>query len=195
MRWLRVERLCRYAARPAVATERLSELSDGRLLYRLKRPWRNGTTAVIFEPQDLLAKLAALVPAPRVHLVRYHGVLGPAAAWRALIIPTDDNNTESAPAQGNAVTSSDSLDTGVAEEPQPKSAEERRHNYSWAQLMKRVFAIDVLQCDRCGGVMRLIAAIHSPEATRKILDCLGLPSRAPPMAAAVREPDLHFDQF
>src|SRR5439155_13948954 len=54
--------------------------------------------------------------------------------------------------------------------------------------MKRVFAIDVLQCDRCGGVMRLIAAIHSPEATRKILDCLGLPSRAPPMALASANP-------
>jgi hypothetical protein len=74
---MRLERLRRYAARPAVATERLSELPDGRLLYRLKRPWRNGTTAVIFEPQDLLAKLAALVPAPRVHLVRFHGILGP----------------------------------------------------------------------------------------------------------------------
>jgi hypothetical protein len=44
---------------------------------------------------------------------------------------------------------------------------------------------DVLQCDKCGGVMRLIAAIHTPEATQKILDCLGLPSRAPPMASAV----------
>jgi hypothetical protein len=59
------------------------------------------------------------------------------------------------------------------------------------------FAIDVLQCDRCGGggVMRLMTAIHSPEATRKALDCLGLPSRAPPMSPAVREPTLHFDQF
>src|SRR5262249_34241196 len=53
-----------------------------------------------------------------------------------------------------------------------------RRNYSWAHLMKRVFAIDVLQCDRCGGVMRIIAAIHPPDTTQKILDCLGLPSRA-----------------
>src|SRR5207244_8139039 len=81
------ERLCRYAARPAVATERLSELPDGRLLYRLKRPWRDGTTAVIFEPQDFIAKLAVLVPAPRAHLTRYHGVLGPCAARRPLVIP------------------------------------------------------------------------------------------------------------
>jgi hypothetical protein len=76
---MRLERLCRYAGRPAVATQRLSELPDGRLLYRLKRPWRDGTEAVIFEPRDFIAKLAALAPAPRAHLVRYHGVLGPAA--------------------------------------------------------------------------------------------------------------------
>jgi Putative transposase len=37
---MRLERLCRYAGRPAVATERLTALPDGRLLYRLKRPWR-----------------------------------------------------------------------------------------------------------------------------------------------------------
>ena len=66
------ERLIRYAARPAIATERLSELSDGRLLYRLKRSWRDGTNAVIFERQDFMAKLAVLVPAPRAHLTRYH---------------------------------------------------------------------------------------------------------------------------
>ena len=71
----RLERLCRYAGRPAVATERLSALPDGRLLYRLKRPWRDGTSAIIFEPQDLIAKLAALVPAPRVHLVRFQACL------------------------------------------------------------------------------------------------------------------------
>ncbi|PYS37198.1 MAG: IS91 family transposase, partial [Acidobacteria bacterium] len=80
--------MCRYAGRPAVATQRLTELPDGRLLYRLKRPWRDGTSAVIFERQDFMAKLAVLVPAPRAHLTRYHGVLAPAAVWRPLIIPT-----------------------------------------------------------------------------------------------------------
>ena len=127
----------------------------------MERPWRNGTTAVIFEPQDFLAKLAALVPAPRVHLVRFHGILGPAAAWRSLIIPTANNNAESAPAKSNPIISADSV-AAVAEEPRQKPAQQHRRNYSWAELMKRVFAIDVLQCDRCGGVMRLMAAIHSP---------------------------------
>jgi hypothetical protein len=80
---MRLERLCRYAGRPAVSTERLTALPDGRLLYRLKRPWRDGTSAIVFERQDFIAKLAVLTPAPRAHLTRYHGVLGPAAAATA----------------------------------------------------------------------------------------------------------------
>jgi hypothetical protein len=73
----RLERLCRYGARPAIATERLSRLEDGRLLYRLRHRWRDGTTHVLFTPSELVEKLAALIPPPRFHLVRYHGVLGP----------------------------------------------------------------------------------------------------------------------
>ena len=89
---MRLERLLRYAARPAVATHRLSELSDGRLHYLLKRPWRDGTIAVVFERQDFIAKLAVLVPAPRAHLTRYHGVFGPAATWRSRIVPNGNDN-------------------------------------------------------------------------------------------------------
>src|SRR5436309_4984570 len=83
----RLERLVRYCARPPVAVERLEALPDGCVLYRLKRPWRNGATHVVFQPQELLAKLAALVPAPRAHSVRYSGVFAPAAAWRPSIVP------------------------------------------------------------------------------------------------------------
>jgi hypothetical protein len=65
----------------------------------------------------------------------------------------------------------------------PVAATPIRHgrNYVWAELMKRVWEIDVLECPRCFGRMRIVAAIHSPDATRKILECLGLPSRAPPL--------------
>ena len=120
---------------------------------------------------------------------------GSSGCLARLIIPTASNKAESTPIEGNCVISSECVDAAVVKGPQRESAKPRSRNYSWGQLMKRVFAIDVLQCDRCGGVMRLMAAIHSPEATRKILDCLGLPSRPPPMAPAVREPALHFDQF
>jgi hypothetical protein len=50
--------------------------------------------------------------------------------------------------------------------------------------MRRVFAIDVLECPRCGGPMRILAAIHPPETARAILECLSLPARAPPIEPA-----------
>jgi len=81
----RLERLCRYVARPPVSTARLIAQSDGRLRYALKRRWRDGTTHVVFEPSELLERLVALIPPPRAHQVRYHGVLAPAAADRAAI--------------------------------------------------------------------------------------------------------------
>jgi hypothetical protein len=58
--------------------------------------------------------------------------------------------------------------------------------------MRRVFAIDVLECPACGGNMRVIAAIEDPRAIRAILECLSLPVRAPPLAPArpAEQPDL-----
>ena len=70
----KLERLCRYITRPAVSTERLSLTNQGNIRYRLKTPYRDGTTDVVFDPLDFMARLAALVPTPRVNLTRYHGV-------------------------------------------------------------------------------------------------------------------------
>jgi hypothetical protein len=69
------ERLCRYIARPAIAIPRLSLSSTGKVVYTLKTPYRDGTTQVAFDPVDFIARLAALVPKPRVNLTRYHGSL------------------------------------------------------------------------------------------------------------------------
>ena len=70
----KLERLCRYIARPALSEKRLSLTSQGNIRYTLKTPYRDGTTHVLFEPLDFIARLAALIPKPRVNLTRYHGV-------------------------------------------------------------------------------------------------------------------------
>jgi hypothetical protein len=172
-----LERLCRYMCRPPLAIDRLGRLPDGRLTYRMKTPWRDGTTHVVFSPSEFLEKLAVLVPAPRAHLVTFHGVLAPAAKWRPQIVPAIDQSPETV-ADG---------ETGCAQEQEPeKEKPRRRRNYTWAELMKRVWAIDVLECPRCSGRMRLVAAIHAEEALHRILECLGLPSRAPPLSPARR---------
>jgi hypothetical protein len=110
-------------------------LPDGRLLYRLKRRWREGTTHMIFEPLELVEKLAALVPPPRVNLVRYYGVLAPSAAWRSLVIPESDISDPLTHPNCPAIKQLLSPDTG-------NSQQKRRcrpRSYSWAELMRRVF--------------------------------------------------------
>jgi hypothetical protein len=83
----RLERLCRYVARPPVATDRLSALPDGNLCYRLRHTWRDGTTHVVLDPLELIERLVALIPPPRANQIRYHGVLAPCAGYRAAVVP------------------------------------------------------------------------------------------------------------
>ena len=70
----KLERLCRYITRSGVSEKRLAITTYGKVRYQLKTPYRDGTTHVIFEPLDFIARLAALVPKPRVNLTRFHGV-------------------------------------------------------------------------------------------------------------------------
>jgi len=83
----KLERLCRYITRPAVSEKHLSLTPAGNIRYQLKNPYRNGTTHLVFEPLDFLSKLAALVPKPRVNLIRYHGVFAPNSPYRSSVTP------------------------------------------------------------------------------------------------------------
>ncbi|MBX3464133.1 MAG: transposase [Planctomycetes bacterium] len=83
----RLEKLCRYAGRPAIAESRLRLLPDGRVAYSLKKTWRDGTSHVVLTPQVLMERLCALVPRPKKHLVTYRGVLAPAAGLRPRVVP------------------------------------------------------------------------------------------------------------
>ena len=48
---------------------------------------RDGTTHLAMSPLEFMQRLAALVPRPRLHLIRFHGVLAPNAKLRALVVP------------------------------------------------------------------------------------------------------------
>jgi Putative transposase len=82
-----LEHLARYLARPPIATDRLSQLADGRVMLRFKRPFSDGTTAVAFTPFELIERLLPLVPRPRKHTIRFHGILAPAAGFRSKVVP------------------------------------------------------------------------------------------------------------
>jgi len=158
-----LERLCRYITRPAIANERLKEDAAGNLVLQLKSPWRDGTTHLRLSPLEFMQRLAALVPRPRLHLTRFHGVLAPNARLRAALVP--------GPAQ----------DTSVPSDEHAHGAPAR---LGWARLLKRVFDLDLEHCPQCGGDLKIIAAIEEPALIAKILTHLGLPARAPPRAPA-----------
>lgn len=63
------------------------------------------------------------------------------------------------------------------------SASRVRRGWRWADLMRRVFAIDVLAYARCGGRLRFIATLEASETTRRILRHLDLPTAVPPTPA------------
>lgn len=170
----RLEHLCRYIARPPLALERLHQRPDGRILYQLRRPWSDGTKSILFEPLDFMAKLAALVPHPRGHLVRFHGVLAPHAAWRPDIVPNPPAPNTPQPISSNTGT-------------RPPAS------LPWAVLLARTFGLDVLTCSRCGGTRRLIAVITRPRVVRSILERLGLPPDPPPRAPARSPPQSPLD--
>lgn len=73
----KLERLIRYMARGPLAMERLTESFPNQLLYKMKSPWRDGTTHVSFSPLDFIARLVALIPPPRMNMIRYSGCFAP----------------------------------------------------------------------------------------------------------------------
>ena len=139
----RLERLCRYITRPPIATKRLSVDTRGRVVYRYKQPFRDGSTHVVLEPLDFVARLAALVPRPRLNLTRFHGVFAPNFKHRNRIVPR---------------RSATRIDSDKPPAPM-----------SWMQRLKRVFAIDIETCPECGGKLRVIACIEDPPLIAKIL--------------------------
>jgi len=182
-----LERVCRYALRPPVAGDRLRVTDDGQVQLQLRHPWADGTTHVVFDPVEFLARMAVLVPRPRINLILYHGVLAPRAAWRADVVRRQTS------AEGGDAEVKDSAPEPAREADPAETARRRARGQNWASLMSRTFGIDVLACPRCGGRLRLIALIEKAAVIDRILRHLGLPTetpaprpaRAPPRLASV----------
>ena len=169
-----LERLCRYITRPALGHKRVTRTPQGDVVLELKTPYRDGTTHVIMSPLEFLQRLAALVPRPRLHLIRFHGVLAPNSALRPQIVPATAEHA-----------------TVPADHPTDEPTPSAQSRLKWAQLLKRVFEIDMTACPNCGGPLTMIAVIEDPPVIQRILSHLGLPTRAPPRAPAKADPLFH----
>lgn len=205
-----LERLSRYAMRPPLALDRLSAGEEGRLVYRMKRP-RGGALFLLLTPDELLARIATLVPPPRTHALRYHGLFAPNAKGRGRVVPggerrkarrcareraVDPANIDPAPPTGAATEGEPfrlapppSTSVGRPEADDPGAGEEARYRVPWAELLRKVFAIDVLECPRCAGRLELIAFIADGGVARRILAHLGLATHPPPLAKALAADD------
>ncbi|MDH3285819.1 MAG: transposase [Acidobacteriota bacterium] len=168
----RLERLCRYIARPPLSLDRLEQHPDGRVRVRFKSAWKDGTHCVLLEPLDFISRLCALIPPPRFHMLRYHGVLAGHSNDRAEVVPQPDEGTEAEPVEQLCLFE---LADDAPLQPPPAPS---RHPWAW--LLQRVFAVDVMTCPMCEGAMKLVTIATEPD---DILDVLGNlpPARAPPL--------------
>jgi len=119
--------------------------------------------AVDMDPLSLLCRLAASVPPPRFHTVKYAGVLAPASSWRSRLARQ---------ARGCA------FDEPGAGKPRIPRAGAHGH-IPWAELLRRTFAVDVLECPRCQGRMRLLAMVTERASIARVLAAAGEPTERP----------------
>jgi hypothetical protein len=152
------EKLLCYVLRPPIAHRRIELRPDGLVRIALKRAFADGTLAVEMDPLSLLCRLATSVPPPRFHTVKYAGVLAPASARRARIKPQTQPVAQPAAA--------------APREDDPPHAHGSAYR-AWAELLKRTFDIDVLECAKCHGPMKLIALVLDLQSAARYFAKIG----------------------
>ena len=133
----------------------------------------------MFTPLEFVEKLSALVPKPRVHLIRYAGAFARHAKIRPDVLVK---------ARMGDGTDGDNSQEKLELKP---PTENSRH---WARLLRKVFNIDVDSCHNCGGKnVKIVAAVMEKKVIVKILNHVGIPPDIPDVAAARAPPQSFFD--
>lgn len=157
----RLEKLIEYIARGPLSNERLEITAEDKVRLRLKTPWRDGTSHLLLTPHEFLEKLAAIIPPPKSHLVRWGGVFAANSPFRIKIIlkPEEKKGFDF------------------------ESGEKKRMNKSWSLMLARVFKIDVMKCD-CGGDLTPLGAVQDQAEIKRYLKHINMeydpPPRGPP---------------
>jgi len=193
-----LERILRYGLRPPFAEERLEEGRSGNLIYRLRKPLRDGRTFLEVEPLDLLRRLSVLIPPKGQNLTRYHGVFAPNSKHRKHLAQQAARlSAKLDPAPSGSVAAAEGVENRRPSSPVETLPEDlvvvRDRYLDWAALLKRVFEYDVTVCENCGGKVKVLAVITDPAVIRRILDHLHLPTAPPALARARAPPGPHLD--
>jgi hypothetical protein len=144
----------------------------------MKKVWRDGTSAIVLAPLDLIARLCAMLVSleaqspPRFNMIRFHGVFAPNARLRSEVVPKKETRKL---AEHSARELADAEQTHLfADEP----AKPKRNLWAW--LLKRVFLVDVTECPECGGRMKWLEVCTERRSVLRVLAAHGLAPRAPP---------------
>ena len=185
-----LERLLRYCARPPFALERLAPIPgrEEAFVYRLPKALPDGKTQLRLTPLELLDRLAVLIPPPRVHRHRYHGVLAPNAPWRAQVTAMAAGTAAQAPSEAAPCLPPGS----PAASTQERAAETVHRSYAaslWAMLLARIYEVFPLACPHCGAPMRILAFVTDTASVTRILRHLGEPTQPPRVAPARGPPE------
>ena len=171
----KLRKLIEYIARGPLSNQRLEITDNKKVKLRLKTPYSDGTTHLVFTFSEFLERLVSIIPLPKSHLVRWGGVLAPNSPLCKKITLKPEKK------KGFQFR-----DAG--EEPTLK-------NSSWSKMLAKVFKIDVTTCECCGGKMQKICAVLDGEGIRRYLRHLNIdpdpPQRAP---ARVQAMEFDFDQ-
>ena len=186
-----LERICSYGLRPPFSAERFSLAPDGRVRYELRKPLGPaGPSELLLEPLALLRRLAALLPAPRTHLVRYSGVFANRSRFRDRLPRPQPREV---PPPGSLCPSDDPTspvpEDAQTSDPPAEARPERppRRRLPWAALLWRTMGLDAASCPKCAAPMVLLALITDPPVVARILRHLGMPT-TPPRLAPARDP-------
>lgn len=168
----RLSQLIEYVARGPLSNERLQIREDGKVVLQLKSKWADGTSHLLFTAGEFIEKLAALIPPPRSHLVRWAGVFAPNSPFRKEITLKPE-----------AKKGFDFAEDG---EDGSGCGKRRKNykNYNWSKMLARVFQVDVLKCECCGGHLRPVCAVTDSDSIRRYLKHMDIdydpPPRGPP---------------
>jgi hypothetical protein len=149
-----LEKLVSYAARGPLSDDRLKVLEGGNVQVKLKTSWSDGTTHLVFTPSEFIEKLIALIPPPWFHMLRYFGVFVSNSKYREEVVSSSSES---------------------------KLPKQKKPRYiKWADLLKRVFDVDVSKCSECGGAMRILGPIMPGQQLKELLESLKL-AKDPPL--------------
>jgi hypothetical protein len=152
------------------------------LRYHLPKPMADGGAELILPALELLERLSAFIPPPRIHRHRYFGVLAPNAPLRPAITALAYEQAEAGSDRATSSSACNGAEGATSDQPPPEEKPRRPAVYLWAMLLARIYELFPLVCPRCGGEMEIIAFITEAPTVRAILTHIGEPSEAPPIS-------------